>query len=409
MKNIWKNYKQTIILLGSILLGAIIGIVFGEKATILKPFGDIFINLMFIVIVPLIFLTITSAIIKVDNTKRLGKIFSRIFIVFIIMSVIAVFIGVLSTYSIKLVDTGDTTAIKELLDYDTVIDKDLSILERTVSLLTVGDFSELLSKNNIIAILVFAILFGFAIKMGKEKGEKVKEVILSLNDVVINLIKIIMYYAPIGLGAYFAALIATYGNSIAIGFFKTFIIYTVVCILVYIFLYSFYAYLGGGKKGLKLYWKNILPPTATALATCSSAASIPVNVDATKKMGVSSDIAEAIVPLGTSFHKEGSVIGSVFKIMFLAYLFEMTPSIWSVVGVSLVATLLISAIPVGGGTISEMMILTMMGYPVAALPILTIIATIIDAPATVLNVVGDSAASILVARSVDGKKWLSKK
>lgn len=409
MGNIWKNYKQTIILLGSILLGAIIGIVFGEKATVLKPFGDIFINLMFIIIVPLIFLTISSAIIKVNNTKRLGKIFSRIFIVFIVMSVIAVFIGVLSTYSTKLVDSGDTTAIKELLDYDTVIDEDLSILERTVSLLTVGDFSELLSKNNIIAILVFAILFGFAVKMSKEKGEKIKEVILSLNDVVMNLIKIIMYYAPIGLGAYFAALIATYGSSIAVGFLKTFIIYTVVCTLVYIFLYSFYAYLSGGKKGLKLYWKNILPPTATALATCSSAASIPINVDAIKKMGVSSDIAEATVPLGTSFHKEGSVIGSVFKIMFLAHLFEMSPSIWTVVGVSLVVTLLISAVPVGGGTISEMMILTMMGYPVAALPILTIIATIIDAPATVLNVVGDSAASTLVARSVDGKKWLNKK
>ena len=113
--------------------------------------------------------------------------------------------------------------------------------------------------------------------------------------------------------------------------------------------------------------------------------------------------------MGTSFHKDGSVIGSVFKIMFLVYLFNMTPSIWAVLGVSLLATLLITAVPVGGGTISEMFIINLMGFPAAALPILTIIATVIDAPATVLNVVGDTASSMLVGRMVDGKHFLNEK
>ena len=219
-----------------------------------------------------------------------------------------------------------------------------------------------------------------------------------------------MYYAPIGLGCYFAALIGTYGKSIAIGFLKTFIIYTVVCVFVYFVIYSLYVLIAGGKKGLKAYWKNILTPTVTALATCSSAACIPVNIKATKDTGVSNDIAEATIPMGTSFHKDGSVIGSVFKIMFLVYLFgtDVTSfaGIAQVIGVALIANLLVTAVPVGGGTISEMMIITMMGFPPAALPILTIIATIIDAPATVLNVVGDSASSMLVARTIDGKKWI---
>ncbi len=218
-----------------------------------------------------------------------------------------------------------------------------------------------------------------------------------------------MYYAPVGLGCYFAALIGTYGRSIAFGFLKTFIIYTIVCVFVYFVVYSIYALIAGGKKALKAYWKVILAPTATALATCSSAACIPVNVKAAKETGVSSDIAETTIPMGTTFHKDGSVIGSVFKIMFLVYLFEMNPSIWSVLGVSLLATLLITAVPVGGGTISEMFILTLMGFPASALPILTIIATVIDAPATVLNVVGDTASSLLVGRMVDGKNFLDKK
>lgn len=127
-------------------------------------------------------------------------------------------------------------------------------------------------------------------------------------------------------------------------------------------------------------------------------------------MGVSSDIAETTIPLGTSFHKDGSIIGSVFKIMFLVCLFgtslATTGDVIGVLGVALLANLLITAVPIGGGTISEMLIITMMGYPIAALPILTIIATIIDAPATVLNVIGDDVSSMMVARIVDGKEWI---
>ncbi len=409
MKKVFDNYKSTIILLGAIIIGAIVGLIFGEDATVLSPFGDIFINLMFVVIVPLIFLTITSAIIKMENPKRIGKIMSRIVIVFVIVSVISALIGLASTYSFKLVDTGTSANVMKLLDDESTLDTDISILDRTVELLTVDDFNTLLSRNNIIALLVFSIMFAFALRKSGEKADPVKKVILGLNDVVINIVNIIMYYAPIGLGCYFAALIGTYGQSIAVGFLKTFIIYTVVCVFIYVVVYSIYALIAGGKKGLKSYWAHIVPPTVTALATCSSAACIPVNVKSTKEIGVADDIAEATIPMGTSFHKDGSVVGSVFKIMFLVYLFGTTPSVGTVLGVALLATLLITAVPVGGGTISEMFILTLMGYPAAALPILTIIATVIDAPATVLNVVGDSASSMLVNRMVDGKNWMAKK
>lgn len=405
MKKFWKNYKSTIILLTAIILGAVVGLIWGEGAKVLSPFGDIFINLMFVVIVPLIFLTISTAIIKMDSPKRFGRIVTRVIIVFAIMSIISALIGLASTYSVKLVNS-DNANVMELLDDSTTIDNDLSILERTASLLTVSDFNLLLSKNSIIAILVFAILFGLAVRKSKEKGEVLAKVLISLNDVVLNIVKIIMYYAPIGLGCYFATLIGTYGSSIAVGFLKTFIVYTIVCVIVYFVIYSLYVLIGGGVKGLKSYWRHILEPSATALATCSSAACIPVNVKCATEIGVSNDIAEVTIPMGTSFHKDGSVIGSVFKIMFLVYLFNMSPSVWTVLGVSLLATLLITAVPVGGGTISEMFILTLMGFPAAALPILTIIATVIDAPATVLNVVGDTASSMLVARLVDGKNYL---
>lgn len=406
MKKIWKNYKSTIILLLSIIIGTIIGLIFKEKACILSPLGDIFLNLMFVVIVPLIFLTITSSIIKMENPKRLGKIMITILIVFAVMSIIAALIGVVSSYTIKLIDSKDINNLTNLLNQDVVISEEVNILKKTANLLTVNDFYKILSKDNIIAILVFSIIFGFAIRKSKDKGKKVIELILSLNEVVINIVNIIMYYAPIGLGCFIATLIGSYGSVIAIGFLKTFIVYTLVCIFIYVFVYSAYVFLVSGKKGLKAYWKNIIGPSTTALATCSSAATIPINIKYTKEMGVPSDIAETTIPMGTSFHKDGSVVGSAFKIMFLIYLFGKDINILTILGVSLLSTLLITAVPIGGGTISEMFILQILGFPSSALPIISIIATIIDAPATVLNVVGDSCSSLIVARIIDGKNFL---
>ena len=406
MKKIWKNYKNTIILLLSIIIGTIIGLIFKEKACILSPLGDIFLNLMFVIIVPLIFLTITSTIIKMENPKRLGKIMITILIVFAVMSIIAALIGVVSSYTIKLIDSKDINNLTNLLNQDVVISEEVNILQKTANLLTVNDFYKILSKENIIAILVFSIIFGFAIRKSKDKGKKVIELILSLNEVVINIVNIIMYYAPIGLGCFIATLIGSYGSVIAIGFLKTFIVYTLVCIFIYVFVYSTYVFLVSGKKGLKAYWKNIIGPSTTALATCSSAATIPINIKYTKEMGVPSDIAETTIPMGTSFHKDGSVVGSAFKIMFLIYLFGKDINILTILGVSLLSTLLITAVPIGGGTISEMFILQILGFPSSALPIISIIATIIDAPATVLNVVGDSCSSLIVARIIDGKNFL---
>ena len=414
MKKFLSNYKSTIILLVAIIVGSIIGIIFKEKATILSPLGDLFLNLLLVIIIPLIFLNITTAISKMKQPKRIGKIIGSVLLVFVITSVIAVLIGFASTYFIKLVNTEDGEKIKASLEEVTTTEEtdsedDMTIADRTVKLLTVNDFSKLFSKDNIIALLVFSIIVGIAINMSGEKGEPFRKVLESANSIMGNIVKIIMYYAPIGLGCYMASFIGTFGTSIAVGYLKTFLVYLVIAILYYFIMYSIYAFIAGGKKGFKAFWKHVIPATVTAMGTCSSAACIPINIESTKKMGVSDDIAETTIPLGTSFHKDGSIIGSVFKIMFLVGLFgtslATTGDIFWILGIALLANLLITAVPIGGGTISEMLIITMMGYPVAVLPILTIIATIIDMPATVLNVIGDDVSSMMVARIVDGKEW----
>ncbi len=410
MRKFIKNYKSSLILLFSIIIGTIVGLIFKEKATILSPFGDLFLNLLLVIIIPLIFLTLTTSIGKMKQPKRIGKILSTVFCVFIITSLISVLVGIVVTKSFRLVNVKDTSSIKEIINNNEVIqENEVNILERIVNTVSVNDFSKILTTDNMIALIVFSILIGISINLSKEKGEKFLEVLDSANNVIQKFIKIIMYYAPIGLGCYFASLVGTFGGEIALGYTKTFIIYTVVAILFYLVVYSLYAFIAGGKKGLKLYWKNILPATITSLATCSSAASIPVNTECAKKIGVPDDIANTTIPLGTNFHKDGSIIGSVFKIMFLVYLFNISIPTSKLLLVSLLATLLITAVPIGGGTISEALIITMFAFPMSSLGILTIIATIIDPPATMLNVVGDTASSMLVTRIIDGKNWINEK
>lgn len=413
MKKIIKNYKGTLILLGMVIIGVICGLVFKEKAQVVKPLGDLFLNLLLVIIVPLIFFTITSSISKMNEKKRLSKILTSTIIIFLITSIIAVLFGFLTTSFTNLVNPNDTDAIKEVFDNTVKEDIELNILERTVNVLSTNSFAGLLSTNNLIALIVMSVLFGLAINKAGAKGRKIAKLFDSFSEVMYKLVEIIMYYAPIGLGCYFASLVGTLGSTIAIGFLKTFVIYTIVCLVFMALFYTLYAFIAAGKKGIKAFWKNIIPSALTSLGTCSSAASVPVNIECTKKIGVPTDIAETTVSLGTSFHKDGSCIGSVFKIMFLVSLFGTSLStfgdISKVLGIALLATLLVTAVPIGGGTISEMLILTMMNYNVAALPILTIIATIIDAPATLLNVVGDSASAMLVARTVEGKNWIEKK
>lgn len=398
-----KNYKSTIILLLSVVIGAIIGLIFKEDAQVLQPLGDIFLNLLFVSIVPLIFLTITTSMAKIKQVSRFRKIISRIFLVFLFTSLISCIIGIIFTKAIPFVDSS----LVEVLEGEEV-KTELNLLQRTASLLTTTDFYLLLSKDNIVALLIFSILIGLSLRMTKEEGKIVVNFLEACSKVIHNFIKLIMYYAPIGIGCYFASLVGTFGSQITKGYINTFLLYLLVSILTYFVVYTVYAYLAGGMEGIKKYYKNIVPSTLTALSTCSSAACIPVNIEVSKKIGVKDEVAEMAVPLGTTFHKDGSIIGSVFKIMFLVYLFGIDISILELIFVSLVATLLVTAVPIGGGTISEAFIITFIGAPLTALPMLTIIATIIDSPATVLNVVGDTTVGMMSSRLIDGKNWMRK-
>ncbi|WP_238899250.1 dicarboxylate/amino acid:cation symporter [Clostridium sp. YIM B02500] len=402
-----KNYKSSLILVLSILLGGAIGIIMGDKAKIFAPLGNLFLNLIFTMLVPIVFFSIASAIANMDKSKRLGRIFIITLITFGITAIISGIIGVISFKMFNPAVGLDPSMFNNLMTTNSIdTPKSVGVLEKIVSSISVGDFSELLSRNNLLALILFSILIGFGTMISKEQGKAFASFLSSGATVTMKVVNIIMYYAPIGLGAYFANVIGQLGGQILSGYAKIFILYLVVSIIYFFVFFSIYAYIASRKEGVKLFWKNAAEPSITALATCSSAACIPVNIKAAKNMGVSDTLANIIMPLGVNIHKDGSVIGGIYKIMFLFAIFgrdmNTISSLFPILGAGLLIGAVVGAVP-GGGAIGEMLILSIFGFPQEALAIMLVIATIIDAPATLLNSSGNTVCTMIISKFIDKK------
>ena len=412
MKSLFENYKSTIVLLGSILLGGIVGAYMGPNAAIFQPVGDLFLNFLFMILVPLVFFSVTSAISNMGEMKRLGKILKNIVIVFTITSVIAAIVGIVGVLLFNPTKGLNPEMFSDIIaSASSEGQEKVSLVQQLVNTVTVTDFKDLLSKSNMLQLIIMSMLFGVATAMAGEKARPIANFVQAGSEVMMKIVSLIMKLAPIGLGCYFAAVIGDLGPQILSGYARVFVLYLILTVVYYFGFYTLYAYIAGGKDGIKIFWSKVVPPTVTALATCSSAASIPVNMDASKKMNVPEDIAETVIPLGANVHKDGSVIGGVLKVTFLFGLFgqDMTSisAILGILAVSFLVGAVMGAIP-GGGLMGEMLIISVYGFSPEVLPIIAVISTIIDAPATVLNSTTITVCSMLVARLVEGKEWLKK-
>lgn len=401
----FKNYGFSLIMLISIILGSVVGIIFKEDASILKPFGDIFLNLMFTIVVPLVFFTVTSSIAKMLDLKRLGKIMGCSLFIFVTTCIIAAIIMLIGVKIVSPVDGNiliDTTEVVE----------NLSIGDRIVEAITVSDFSDILSRSHMLPLIIFSIIVGISISLLKDKGKNITELLDTCSKAMMKAVKIIMYYAPIGLFGYFANLIGTFGTNLIEGYIKSLFIYVVVGILYYLIFYTIYAYIAGGKLGVRKFYKNILNPTAVALATQSSLATLPTNLDSAKKIGIPKDIREVSISIGSSMNMHGSVMSAILKIAFLFAIFGRSftgfDTYLIAILIAVLSGVVMSGIP-AGGLIGEMLIVSMYSFPAGAFAIISTIGIIIDAPATAINVVGNPASAMLISRLVEGKDWLKKK
>lgn len=404
--NFFKNYKSILLLLGGIIVGSFLGLLFGKQVEILKSLGDIFLNLLFTAIIPLIFFTIAASIASLEKTEKLGKLFITVLVVFlgtVVISSLLMMIGIL-TFPIHQ-NIVISNEVHEVIQTG-------SVGSQITQLLTANDFWELLSRKNMLALIIFSFLIGFATLQSGEKGSNFKSFLVSGNEVFKQVLHLIMKLAPIGLGAYFANQVGVFGPQLFGAYAKPLALYYAVCAFYFIVFFSLYAYLAAGKLGLITFWKNNITPSLTALGTCSSIATIPANIDGAEKIKIPAYIRNLVIPLGAPLHKDGSAMSSVVKIAVLFSIFGKDFSdpynLVLALGITIIVSVVEGGIP-NGGYIGEILAITVYGFPMEqALPAAMIIGTLVDPMATLLNANGDLVSSMLVTRIAEGKLWLSK-
>ena len=410
-KSIAKNYAFLAIMLGSMILGAIVGWFMpvtdtSAGATIFKPLGTVFINMMFCIVVPLVFASISSAVANMESRKRAGKIMGTTVATFVVTGAIAAIIMfiLMQIFPPVLTPWQDIPA-EEMGEY-------ASMSDMVVNFFTASDFSGLLTRKAMLPLIVFSLLFGFAVNLNGGKESPVGKFLDDLTNVMLKFVQIITYYAPIAFFGFFADLVATYGPQITESYGRALIVYYPLCFIYIFTAWPLFAWFGGGKGAIKVMFQHITRPAIVSLGTCSSVATIPTNMEVAQETGISKDVSDMVLPLGATMHMDGSCFSCVLKIAFVLGVFGQEMSWGQLIPIVLVAVLSsvgMSGVP-GGGYIGEYIICSIF-FPTQmelAFPILVTIGNLVDPPATMVNSAGDYVVSYIVSRFVDGKDWLQK-
>ena len=405
-KAIAKNYRFLAILIGAMIAGALVGWFapdFGHKIAFL---GTMFINMMFCVVVPLVFASIAGSIANMSSKERAGKIMGVTVGTFVITGALAaILMFVLMKIFPPVLSPWSDVATEAMGDY-------ASMTDMIVNFFTVSDFSGLLSRRAMLPLIVFSVLFGFAVQLTGGKDSVIGQWLAGLSDVMMKFVNIITYYAPIAFFAIFADLVATYGSSVAEGYGRAMIVYYPLCFIYIFTAFPLFAWFGGGKGAAKVMFQHITRPAVVSLGTCSSVATIPTNIAEADATGIDKDVSNMVLPLGATMHMDGSCFSCVLKIAFVFgvlgqdFSWGMMPM---VILVAVLSSVGMSGVP-GGGYIGEYIICSIFFPPQMelAFPILVAIGNLVDPPATMINAAGDYVVCYIVERFVDGKDWLQK-
>ena len=417
MKKFLKNYGFILFMLIGIVAGCIVGAVWpaekgadgefiSQGARVLEPLGTVFINLMFCIVVPMVFCSIASAIANMDNMKKAGKIMGTTLATFFVTAGIAAIIMYVICRIFPLVQ-GHYEAVEG------EVGSTLGVADMIINFFTKPDFIELWSRRAILPLIVFAVLCGFGIQMAGGKKTMCAKLLADATNCIMKVVKIISYYAPIGFFGFFAYLVATYGHEMIGDYSRTLIIYYVLCFAYMFVFFPIYARFGGGKGAVKMMFSKLFKPAAVSFGTCSSVATIPTNMEAAEETGISKDVANIVMPLGATMHMDGSAMSAIIKVAFLFGIFGKdfgTGEAILAIIVAVFSSVAMSGIPGGGGT--GELVLCPIFFPdqmAIAYPIAIALGNLVDPPATMVNAAGDYVVSYIVERFVSGKNWLKKK
>lgn len=416
MKKLALHWK---ILLG-MFLGVLVGILmsnfdWGMKFVQdwIKPFGNIFINSLKLIAIPLILAALIIGVSDLKDISKLSKMGGRTIGIYILTTVIAVSIGLFLVNIIKPGNSiSETTRTEMVANYGgnaTKYQKTAKEQEEKGPLQALEDlvphniFLAATNNKNMLQVIFFAVFFGVGlILIPEEKGETVKKFFDGFNDVILKMVDLIMLAAPYGVFALLAALVV---ESPSLDLFKalgwyviTVIIGLAIMIGTYIFLVVVFT-----KRDPKFFLNGISPAQLLAFSTSSSAATLPVTMErVVDHLGVEEEVASFVLPVGATINMDGTSLYQAVAAVFIAQAFGMDLTFGTQLGIIATATLasIGSAAVPGAGMVMLVGVLGYAGIPEAGLALIFAVDRPLDMCRTIVNVTGDAAVSMLVAKSI---------
>ncbi|MGQ9671999.1 MAG: dicarboxylate/amino acid:cation symporter [Candidatus Aminicenantales bacterium] len=395
---------HTKILIG-LILGILVGLIFGEKATVIEPIGKIFLRLITLIVVPLVFVSLILGTASVGDIKKVGRIGIKTLAYFIFTTVLAITIGLLVANLTK-PGKGLNKATQEQLvkSYES---KAQIGLERIKEKPSTEDFLinivpsnpiQALAEGNMLQVIFLALLFGTVLTMiKKEKSERLLAFLDATNDAIIEVVHIAMKLAPLGVLALIATVVGQFGLNILVTLLK-YSLAVIGGLVLYTFSFNTLAVGWLGKMNPGRFYKGIRDPMVFAFSTSSSSATLPVAMDALDHMGIERKFSSFILPLGATINMDGTALYQGVSAVFIAQIYGLPLTLGDQLTIVLMATL--ASIGAAGvptaGIVMLVMVLKQIGIPLEGLALILGVERILDMCRTTTNVIGNLAASVVI-------------
>lgn len=361
-----------------------------------KVLSNIFLSSIKMMVVPLVFISLTCGSASADNIRKLGRVGVKTFIFYISTTCIAITIGVILALTIK---PGIGLDMSHLLVTEPTISQNNSFIDILVNIIPTNPIASLVN-GDMLQIIFFSILLGIAISLVGKKAEIVKNAFESLNEVIMKIVQIVMSFAPIGVFALMTNTFATMGFNAMIPLIKY-----IFVILFSLLIHSVFVYGGMFKLftrlSIKPFLKKFIKPASIVFSTASSNAALPVTLETVNEMGVDNSISSFTIPLGCTINMDGTAIMQGVAAIFIAQVYNVDlglPAILTIILTATLASIGTAGVP-GVGMVMLSMVLQSVGLPIEGIGLILGIDRILDMCRSTVNTMGDCICTIIISKS----------
>ena len=378
-------------------MAIILGSLFGSSIDFLKPFGDLFLRLIKFIIAPLILSTLVVGVAGTSDPKQLGRIGIKTVTYYLATTAIAIIIGLVVAFSIA-PGKGLNISTEGLNIPEAATKEPQSAITTLLNIIPTNPFTAL-AEGNVLQIIFFALFIGLAITLVGKKAQPVYQFFEGFAEVMYKITGIVMKVAPIGVLGLLAPVIGQYGLAVLLPLLKVILAVYIACIIHAAVIYSAAVKTWGKMSPIK-FFKGISPAALVAFSTASSSGTLPMTIKNTNEnLGVPNKISSFVLPLGATVNMDGTAIYQGVAVIFIAQFYNLNLSfsqLLTVVLITILASIGTAGVP-GAGMIMLAMVLTSVNMPLEGIALIAGIDRILDMMRTMVNVVGDASAAVVVA------------